>query len=185
MKRYLILICLLINACSTLPPAIKTPPIFDISYTQALQKITNYTDAPVRWGGVIIDVENEQNFSLVQVLSYPLSDDGEPQTDQQNEGRFLIKSSEFLDPAVYKKDTKITVAGKLIGDIERTIGKKVVRLPMVSGSTIYQWPVYQYNNYYDGYGYGYGYNPYYGYGGYPYYRGYYSSPFMHSPFRHR
>ncbi|MCK9397082.1 MAG: Slp family lipoprotein [Methylobacter sp.] len=185
MKRYLFPICLLLNACSNLPPAIKNPPLFDLSYTQAIQKIADYKDAPVRWGGIIIDVENEQNFSLVQVLSYPLEGDGEPDADQQSVGRFIIKSPEFLDPAVYTKDAKITVAGTLSGDIERSIGKKVIRLPLVSASTIYLWPVYAYSNYYNGFGYGY--DPY--YGGYPYYWGNYywptSSPFMRGPLRYR
>jgi outer membrane lipoprotein len=185
MRQYLLAFCLLLNACSSLPPAISSPPLFDISYSQAIRDIAKYKNAPVRWGGVIIDVENEQNFSLVQVLYYPLNGDGSPQTDQLNEGRFLIKSPEFLDPAIYTKDTEITVAGVLTGDLERTIGKKVMRLPLISATTIYRWPVYVHDNYYDGFGYGY--NPY--YGGYPYYWGNYYrpsySPFMRSPFRIR
>lgn len=185
MKQYLLTLCLLLDACSNLPLAIKNPPLFDISYTQAIQDIAKYRNAPVRWGGVIIDVENEQNFSLVQVLYYPLNGDGRPQTDQSNEGRFLIKSPEFLDPAVYTKNTEITVAGVLIGDLERTIGKKAMRLPLVLATTLYRWPVYVYDNYYDSFGYGY--NPY--YGGYPYYWGNYywpsSSPFMRPPLRTR
>lgn len=188
MKRYLLLpLCLLLSACSTLPVAIKNPPLFDISYTQAIQNVAKYRNAPVRWGGIIVDVENEQNFSLVQILYYPLDSDGEPQTDQPNEGRFLIRSPEFLDPAVYTKNTKITVAGILIGDLERSIGKKIMRLPLISATTIYRWPVYEYDSRYDGFGYGYGYNPY--YGGYPYYWGSYywpsASPFIRPAFRSR
>ena len=105
---------------------------------QAIQNINNYKNAPVRWGGIIVDVENEQNFSLVQVLYYPLDSDGEPQTDKPNGGRFVFKTPEFLDPAVYTKNAEITVAGTLIGDIERTIGKKVMRLPLISATTIYR-----------------------------------------------
>jgi len=186
MKRYLLLTCLLLAACSSLPPAIKNPPLHDISYAQAIQQIANYKNAPVRWGGVIIDVENEQNFSLLQVLYYPLGSNARPQTDQPNEGRFLIKSPEFLDPAVYTRNTKITVAGTLTGDVERIIGKKVLRLPLVAATTIHFWPVYVYDNRYDGFGYGfgYGYSPY--YRGYPYYWGDYYwpaySPFMRPPF---
>ncbi len=171
MKKYFVAICLLLNACSNLPPAIKNPPLYDISYTQAIQQITGYKYAMVRWGGVIINVENEQDFSLVEVLYYPLDNKGRPQTDQSHEGRFLIKSPEFLDPVVYSKNTEITVAGTLIGDIERTIGNKELRLPLVSATTIHLWPVYVYDNYYDYYG-GFGYDYY--YGGYPYYwMGYY------------
>ncbi len=185
MKRYLLTICLLLNACSNLPLAIRNPPLLDISYTQAIQKNADFRNAPVRWGGVIVDVDNEQDFSLVQVLYYPLDSDGEPQTDQANEGRFVFKSPQFLDPAVYTKNAEITVAGILTGDIERTIGKKVMRLPLISATTIYLWPTYTYSNYYDGFGYGY--NPY--YGGYPYYWGSYywpsSSLFMRRPYRVR
>ncbi|MGR9014783.1 MAG: Slp family lipoprotein [Gammaproteobacteria bacterium] len=185
MKRYLITLCFLLNACSNLPPTIKNPPLFDISYTQAIEDVAHYKNAPVRWGGVIVGVENEQDFSLIQVLYYPLNDEGRPQTDQPNEGRFLIKSPEFLDPVVYTKNTEITVAGTIVGELERTIGKKVLRLPLVAATTIYRWQVYVYDNYYDGFGYGY--NPY--YGGYPYYWGSYYwptyTPFIRPPFRRR
>ena len=178
MKRHLLLTFIsLLSACSNLPPAIEDPPLYDISYSQATRNIGQFKEAPVRWGGVVIDVENEQNFSLVQVLYYPLGSWGRPKTDDPNEGRFLIKSSDFLDPAVYKKDTEITVAGTLKGDIERKVGNKTLRMPLISSTVIHLWPAYVYvpGYYYGGYGgygyggFGYGY-PYYGYYGYyPYY----------------
>jgi len=172
MKRHLLSICiLLLSACSNLPRLIEDPPLFDISYRQATPNIAHYKDAPVRWGGVVIGVENEQNFSLVQVLYYPLNSYGRPRLDKPNEGRFLIKSPEFLDPAVYIKDTEITVAGTLKGDIERKVGNKTLRLPLISSTVIYLWPAYIPGSYYGYGGFGYGY-PYYGYYGYyPYYWG--------------
>lgn len=182
MKLHLLSICILLGACSNLPPAIQDAPLFDIPYGEATRNVAHYKDAPVRWGGVVIDVENEQNFSLVQVLYYPLNSYGRPRLDKANDGRFLIKSPEFLDPAVYTKDTEITVAGTLKGDIERTIGNKTLRLPLISATVIHLWPADMPGNYYGygGYGYGgfgYGY-PYYGYYGYyPYYRGGYFGPY--------
>ncbi len=179
MKRHLLAICIaLLSACSNLPPAIEDPPLYDISYSQATQDVTHFKEAPVRWGGVIIDVENEQNFSLVQVLYYPLNNYGRPRLDKSNKGRFLFKSAEFLDPTVYKKDTEITVAGTLKGDIQRSVGNKTLRLPLISATVIHLWPPYVPVNYYYGYGgYGYGY-PYYGYYGYyPYYWGGYYYPY--------
>jgi len=181
MKRHLLSICiLLLSACSNLPPAIENPPLYDISYSEATRDIAHFKDAPVRWGGVVIDVENEQNFSLVQVLYYPLNSYGRPQLDKPNEGRFLIKSPEFLDPAVYKKDIEITAAGMLKGDIDRAVGNKSLRLPIIAAKVIHLWPAYVSGNYYGygGYGsFGYGY-PYYGYYGYyPYYRGGYFWPY--------
>jgi outer membrane lipoprotein len=182
MKRHLLSICiLLLSACSNLPTAIENPPLFDISYKQATRNIAQFKNAPVRWGGVVIDVENEQNYSLVQVLYYPLNSYGRPRIDKPNEGRFLIKSSEFLDPAVYTKDSEITVAGTLNGDVERKVGNKSLRLPLISSTTVYLWPTYAPGNYYGygGYGFGYGY-PYYGYYGYyPYYWGGYYWPYWY------
>ena len=177
MRQHLLSICiLLLSACSNLPPAIENAPLYDISYSQAPRAIAQFKDAPVRWGGVVIDVENEQNYSLVQVLYYPLKSYGRPQLDKVNEGRFLIKSPQFLDPAVYTKDTEITVAGLLKGDVERKVGNKTLRLPLISSTVIYLWPAYVPGNYYGYGGYGYGY-PYYGYFGYPYYWGGYFGPY--------
>lgn len=162
----LISVCLL-SACSQLPPTIKNPPLYDVSYNEAIQNIANFKNAPVRWGGIIVDVENEQDFSLVQVLSYPLGSNGRPQTEQPNQGRFLIKSVEFLDPAVYVKNAEITVAGTLIGDLKRTIGKRIMYLPLLSATVTYLWPSYVRDPYYDSFSYGY--SPYYGV--YPYFWG--------------
>jgi outer membrane lipoprotein len=171
MKRYLLSISLLLlSSCSNLPPAIEDQPLYDISYGQAKRNIAQFMDAPVRWGGVVIDVENEQNYSLVQVLYYPLNNYGRPRLDKPNEGRFLIKSPEFLDPAVYTKDTEITVAGTLKGDVERKVGNKALRLPLISSTVIHLWPAYVPGNYYGYGGFVYGSPYYYGYYGYyPYY----------------
>jgi outer membrane lipoprotein len=171
MKYYfLLLIYLLLTACSSLPPTIENPPAFDLSYSYATQDPARYKNIPVRWGGVIAEVDNQQNASLVQVLSYPLNSYGRPMLDEKPQGRFVIKSTQFLDPLVYSKNSEVTVAGQLTGTIDRTIGKKTMTLPLVSSTTLYLWPVYTYSDYY-GYG-GYGY-PYGGYGGFGYYSPYY------------
>jgi outer membrane lipoprotein len=176
MKSYLSIIGLLflLNGCTSLPPAVRDYPVREVSYQVVSQNIEAYKDVPVRWGGAIIDVENEKDFSLVQVLFYPLDHKGYPQINQKSEGRFVIESSEFLDPAVYAKDTEITVAGMLKGDIERTIGNKTIRVPLISATAIYLWPKdYRYNYYGPG-RYGYPPSPYFGYYGYPFFfRGYY------------
>jgi outer membrane lipoprotein len=39
-------------------------PVTDVTYAQAIQNLDNHKDTLVRWGGVIIDVENEEKFSL-------------------------------------------------------------------------------------------------------------------------
>jgi outer membrane lipoprotein len=178
MKTYFLLICLLLTACSSIPPTIENPPALDLSYHAALQDLARYKNVPVRWGGVVAEVENEQNASLIQVLFYPLNSYGRPMLDEQPQGRFVVKSAKFLDPLIYAKNSEITVAGSLNGSTDSTIGKKVMSLPLVVATTLYLWPDYNSNNYY-GYG-GYGYGAY-GYGAFPYgaYGGFGYSPYYY------
>ncbi|WP_394753773.1 Slp family lipoprotein [Crenothrix sp.] len=183
MKSLLISSCLLLSACSHLPPAIENPPPVEITYDQAIHNINAYKNTLVRWGGVIIDVENEEYQSYIQVLLYPLNSYGRPQLDQTNSGRFIINSPSFLDPVVYSKNTEVTVFGALLGEVDRTVDKKTLKLPVVLSQIIHLWPKYDPSTFYGGYGMGYGgfgpYNGYYGgmrggWGNYPYYGGYYS-----------
>jgi outer membrane lipoprotein len=183
MRPYFLLLILLLVGCSSIPTNIENPPAYDLSYNYANQDPTRYKNMPVRWGGVIADLENEQNASLLQILTYPLNSYGRPQLDEQPQGRFVVKTTQFLDPLVYSKNSEITIAGTLTGSISRTIDKKTMTMPLVQLTTLYLWPMYDYMgyyNYYDGYYgyYGFGlsgfYSPY--YYGYPYHgwrRGYY------------
>jgi len=164
-----------------MPQAMKDARVVDIPYALASQNIDSYKDVPVRWGGIIIDVENEENFSLVQALFYPLNYFGRPKLNGLYGGRFVIKSAEFLDPVIYANGREITVVGTLNGDIERTVGKKVIRVPLILSTATHLWPKYYHNDYYGYGGYGgfggYGYGPYFGYYGYPAYWGRYYRPY--------
>ncbi len=174
MKNYLWLPCLLLNACAGLPPAIQNAPAVQLGFEQVNREIALYQGTPVRWGGMIIDVENEAQASFMQVVFYPLDFNGRPQLHKMGEGRFVVKSSEFLDPAVYAKDKEITVAGTISGPIERTVGKRVIQVPLISVTALHMWPAY--TNYYDNRYYGP--YPYFGYPGYhPFYRGGFYGPY--------
>ncbi len=187
MKPYLYLSCFLLGACTSLPQAIKNVRVVDIPYAQVTQNIDSYKDVPVRWGGVIIDVENEENLSLVQALFYPLNYLGRPQLDEPHGGRFVIKSTQFLDPVIYAKDKEITVVGTLNGSIERTVGKNVIQVPLLLSTVTHLWPEYYHKDYYDYGGYGGRYAGFggcglhscYGYDGYPVIRGRYYLPYRY------
>lgn len=139
MKTYLPLIFLLLSACASLPPAISQPPGYDLTYFEASQNIKKFHNAPVRWGGVIVDITNEPNRSLIQVLSYPLNSQGRPMLGQPYQGRFVISTADFLDPTVYRPDTMVTVAGTIAGEVERTIGKKTLHLPLLNIAVLHLW----------------------------------------------
>ena len=98
----------------------------------------------------------------MQLACYPQAYAGLPEIHRDGEGRFVVKSPDFLDPEVYIKDKENTIAGVITGDTELTVGKRVIRVPLLSATAIYLWPKLTNYNYYSPY-----------YGPYPYYPGYY------------
>ena len=117
----------------------------------------------MRWGGRIIDVENKTDKTNIQILIYPLNFFGRPQLNQTPLGRFVTVSKQFLDPAVYTKDTAITVSGSLQGTVEKMIGEKKITMPLVATDVYHVWRQYHYRpyNYFPHYGYRHRFYPYY------------------------
>ncbi|MDT8364066.1 MAG: Slp family lipoprotein [Nitrosomonas sp.] len=164
-----------LGACGSMPPAIRDFSAIDMPYQLASQNTDSYQGTPIRWGGTVIEVENETDSSLVQILYYPLDRNGFPQTNQPSEGRFAVRTSDFLDPAILAKNSKVTVIGTLAGGAERTIGNKLIHIPLILSEGIYLWPkdydvnrTYRYGRYpYNYYPYPYfGYHPFFSRGGY-------------------
>jgi len=141
MRLYLIFIYLLLSACATLPPAFEDAQVTAISCRQVSADLDSYKNTSVRWGGVIVDVENDENFSLMQVLFYPLDYYGRPELNKPSEGRFVIKSAKFLDPIVYAADREVISVGVIDGEIERKIDNKRFRVPLITSDTIHLWPI--------------------------------------------
>lgn len=168
MKWIIAPIIIFLSSCSGLPKVMQNTPYTDLSLSVVKTNISAYKDKPFRWGGKVINVINKENISQIQILFHPLDYYGRPRTTIPTEGRFAISSTQFLDPAVYKKDTEITVSGVLTGEIKQQIGEKTLVLPLLSVQNIHLWPkLQQYNDryypyypYYPFYNYYYPYHPY-------------------------
>ena len=149
MKLYLISICLLLSACASLPPAFEEAPVTNVTYDQVREDLEGYNKTLVRWGGVIVDVDNVENASLMQVIHYPLDYYGRPQLSKPSEGRFVIKSAELLDPEAYAAERELIVLGVIAGEIERTMRNETrVWLPLINATAIHLWPINYRGDYY-------------------------------------
>jgi len=149
MKLYLISICLLLSACTSLPPAFDNAPATDVTYSQVREDLARHHNTLVRWGGVIVSTENIENISLMEIIHYPLDHYGRPQLDETSEGRFVIKSAELLDPEIYAADREIIVLGVIDGDIKRAISNETrAWMPLINSTAIHLWPISYRNNYY-------------------------------------
>lgn len=154
--------------CTSTPEPLREGPTKSPDPAQVRAAPEQYVGMTVRWGGVIVDVENGVAQSVVQVVSRPLSSSARPQETDQTSGRFLVRISGFVDPVDYAAGREFTVTGVLEGVEQRDIGDYRYTFPVVRASGYHLWPLrpppmpdsYYYSPFY---------NPWYPYGPYPYY----------------
>jgi len=120
-----------------------------ITFKQVLQDPNAYVDKFTLWGGEIVQAINQKDGStLVEVFHRPLGWRGEPKLTQSSDGRFLALAEKYLDPYLFRKGRKVTVAGKILGAKTRPLGEMDYRYPLLSGEQIYLWEEYYYPAYY-------------------------------------
>ena len=120
------------------------------------------------WGGEIIETVNVQGGSEMIVLDTPLDYQERPERARYSRGRFVAKSSKFLDPAIYKKGKEITLAGEIVGKETKPLGKTEYTYPVVLVKQLHLWKRPYYGRYYPYWGGPY-YGPYYDYWGHGFY----------------
>jgi outer membrane lipoprotein len=111
-----------------------------ISFMQLLKDPEAYRGKTVLLGGDIIGTQNLSNKTLVVVLQRPLGSRGEPGAGDVSEGRFIITTAGFLDPAIYSSGRKITVAGRVVGKEVRPLGEIIYAYPVIEKRELYLWP---------------------------------------------
>jgi outer membrane lipoprotein len=157
----------LLGGCqSRVPIEIREPVLGSPSVAIVQQDIKPYVGKFVRWGGVIVSVENRTNETWVEIVSKELNDKGQPLKSDVSLGRFLARSQGFIDPAVYQPEREATVYGTVETLVTRKIGESPYVYPVVKVEKLYLWPKSNYL-------YGYRYYPWPGYFYYPYYYPFY------------
>jgi outer membrane lipoprotein len=148
----------------------------NVTFSMVLKDPTAYVGAVVLWGGIIVETLNvgPKETDMI-VLESPLSWDEKPKAAKYSQGRFIARNPTFLDPMVYRKGRKITLAGQVIGKETKSLGKTQYTYPLVMVKELYLWErerrAYPAPYYYDPW-WGPWYSPWYG----PWYGPYYFGP---------
>ena len=111
----------------------------DASFLTIWQNPATYRGRIVIWGGRILKTVNETNGEFISVLQAPLDDQERPRSTKLSQGRFIVRSSNFLDPEVYRTGAKITIAGELSGVEAQSVGTKTYSFPLVILRDVYFW----------------------------------------------
>lgn len=102
----------------------------DITIEMVQEHPDKYIGKKVLWGGTVLNSENLEKVSEVEVLESDLAYDNSPK-DGTSHGRFLIQTKRYLDSQIYKENKRITVAGTVKGIETRRIGQMEYPYPVV------------------------------------------------------
>jgi len=91
-------------------------------------------------GGVIAQTTPKPGQTEMEIVQKPLDYFQEPQATDTSLGRFLVVADRFLDPQVFGKDRKVTIAGEIKGSEIRRLGEMDYRYPIIAGQEIKLWP---------------------------------------------
>lgn len=159
------------GCASTLPRNIGQAPAGDPSVTMVRADITGHVGQAVRWGGTIIDVNNDEESSQLEIIARELRRDGRPGGEDSSPGRFIAEVDGFLDPAIFAIGRDITVFGPVTGELRGELGSRTYSYPVVQIQEYQLWRRSDARDYPPGYRVYY-YDSFYPWGGYyyPYYR---------------
>jgi len=110
-----------------------------VSFQELKKEPEKYKGASVMLGGMIVGSKNTKEGTLIEILQKPLDTEGRPLQTDSTEGRFLIQSVAFLDPAVYHEGRLITVVAEVIGRKELPLDDIIYAYPLLKVQDLHLW----------------------------------------------
>ncbi len=136
----MLLSILLLVGCSTFPDNIAVPDNTAlVSYEEASANAEQVKGQTIRWGGAIAKVENKPDYTVFEMVYYPLNGYGRPISDDESMGRFRIKVKGFMDPMVYQTGRLMTFTGQLDGLEKGMVGEHNYVFPHAEAKGYYLW----------------------------------------------
>jgi outer membrane lipoprotein len=106
--------CLALVSCAVIPSDETRNALPEMPFNALIQAAGHHIGATVILGGYVVEVENQKDQTRIVAVQAPLGLGQEPQSKDLSQGRLIIVCDGFIDPEIYSKDRKITVAGKLV-----------------------------------------------------------------------
>jgi outer membrane lipoprotein len=136
----MVVLSVTVSGCSyIISPQLRKEVREDLSFDMVLKAPTDYKGSVVLWGGQVIETLQRPGGSEIIVLETPLGYLDRPSAAIYSRGRFIAKSTEFLDPAIYKEGMAVTLVGEMIGTESRPLGETSYMYPIVMVKEIHLW----------------------------------------------
>jgi outer membrane lipoprotein len=130
----------LIHGCASTGKKTSPEPTYEkIPFSQILASPQSYQGRIVRLGGVIVNTENREEETVLEILEKPLGRNGRPKSGDTSGGRFMVIFESFLDGAVYHPDRPVTIVGEVVGKETALIGEAPYQYPLLLGRDVRLW----------------------------------------------
>ena len=134
------LITLSLGCATGISPEVRSQVTHTGTFSEVHRAPDAYLGKIVIFGGKILSSQASPSASELTVLHLRIDSRDRPKDGDQSEGRYIIQSDQFLDPAIYKMETVLTVVGKMTGSEVRTIGGFEYIYPKLKAIEIKLWP---------------------------------------------
>jgi outer membrane lipoprotein len=111
----------------------------DLTFPMVLRDPEAHVGATVIWGGMIVRTRNLPDGTELVVLETPLRHGEVPEEPAESRGRFIARTSRYLDPAVFRKERMVTVAGEITGREARPLDEMLYTYPVIRLREIHLW----------------------------------------------
>ena len=136
---FLIVLALLLTSCSGQPHKAKGER--SLTPKEAVVEFDSFKGVVVEWGGRIVSITNRANQSQLEIISYPLDNNGKPLLEKRPQGRFIATSDEYLESADYRKGRRVTLNGPITALHEGAVGEARYTFPHIAIDSITLWPL--------------------------------------------
>ena len=134
------LIPFFITSCSVISQQVRKESISPVDFKILIQETVKFLGDTVILGGYILETQNLVDRSSIKVLQVPLGLGENPKSKDESKGRFIISHKGFLDPEIYSKDRKVTVAGTIVGTVVEKVDQFAQPYLKIESREIYLWP---------------------------------------------
>ena len=140
-----VLLFILLQGCLPISKELRAQADKTLTFRQVFQNPDAYQGKIVIWGGEVVETINQKDgTTLIIVLQHPLDWTQEPEFGR-SEGRFVVLVQGYVDPYVFRRGRRITVAGEIQGRKVMRLGELEYPYPLLLSKQIYLWG--QYYNY--------------------------------------
>lgn len=130
---------LALGACASQPFDL-TDVDHKLTPSQAVQNIGAVTQRKAQWGGTILDARNLKDRTQIEVLTYPLDRNGQPNVNDTPLGRVLLVRDGYVETADYAAGREVTAVGPVLELRSGQVGEATYTYPVLQATQLKLWP---------------------------------------------